>query len=173
MPLKYTSDSLFDSNAQVIVNTVNTVGVMGKGIAKVFKRKHPKMFQEYKRRCTSGDLEIGKLYLYNEEPDQWVLNFPTKKHWRQPSKPEYIEKGLAEFVRRYESMGIESIAFPKLGCGNGELNWERQVKPLMERYLSDLPVEIFVHEYNGLGKTDVRDVKRRRLEIPEQLPLNL
>jgi len=84
------------------------------------------------------------------EPDHWLLQFPTKEHWRNPSKLEYIEKGLMAFVRKYADYNISSIAFPKLGCGNGELDWN-EVKPLMEKYLKDLPIDVFIY----LGKSEV------------------
>jgi O-acetyl-ADP-ribose deacetylase (regulator of RNase III) len=144
--LTYVNGSLFHSPARVLVNTVNVVGVMGKGIAKDFKSFFPDMFREYQKRCENKTLDIGKLYLYRGT-NKWVLNFPTKKHWRQPSKPEYIEAGLKTFVGGYDRAGITSIAFPRLGCGNGELDWERQVRPLMEKYLGKLPIDVFVHHY--------------------------
>ena len=148
--LKYVEGDLFYSPAQVLVNTVNTVGVMGKGIALEFKKRYPEMFLHYKEECDKHKLVIGKLMLWYE-PDHWILQFPTKEHWRNPSKMEYIEKGLMTFVRKYADYNISSVAFPKLGCGNGELNWN-EVKPLMEKYLKDLPIDVFI--YAGKGKLD-------------------
>ncbi|EGO8127785.1 phosphatase [Enterococcus faecalis] len=142
--LVYVEQDIFQSPAQVIVNTVNTVGVMGKGIAKRFKDVYPEMYREYRDFCERGFLEVGKLWIYKTE-NKWILNFPTKKHWRNPSKIEYIEAGLKKFVETYEERGITSISFPQLGCGNGGLNWELQVKPLMEKYLRALPIDIFIH----------------------------
>ena len=147
--LKYVEGDLFCSPAQVLVNTVNTVGVMGKGIALEFKKKYPKMFSQYKEQCDKHRMVIGRLMLWYA-PDYWILQFPTKEHWRSPSKLEYIEKGLMTFVRKYANYNISSIAFPKLGCGNGELDWN-DVKPLMEKYLKDLPIEVFIY----LGKSEV------------------
>ena len=141
--LHYVCHDLFESPAQTLVNTVNTVGVMGKGIAKEFKRRYPMMFERYREHCQSGAMQVGRLYLYRT-PNKWVLNFPTKEHWRRPSKIEWIEAGLANFVAAYEPRGITSASFPQLGCGNGGLEWAR-VKRLMERYLSPLPIPIFVH----------------------------
>ena len=115
--LTYLKGDLLSSPAQVQVNTVNTVGVMGKGIALQFKKKYPEMFTAYQRVCEKQQLDTGKLYLW-KSPEKWVLMFPTKKHWRNPSRMEYIESGLQKFVDNYERLGIESIAFPKLGCGN-------------------------------------------------------
>ncbi|WP_342588134.1 macro domain-containing protein [Rhizobium chutanense] len=137
--------SLFDSPAQTLVNTVNVVGVMGKGIALEFKERYPAMFKAYKKLCDSHSLDIGKLHLWRAS-DHWILNFPTKTTWRQPSKIEYIEAGLETFQRSYKQMGIASISFPPLGCGNGNLNW-KDVRPLMERYLSKVDIPVYVHDY--------------------------
>lgn len=142
--ITYVDFSLFDSPAKVLVNTVNTVGVMGKGIANEFKSVYPEMFTEYQQLCERRMFNVGDLWVY-KTPHKWVLNFPTKKHWRSPSKPEYLEAGLKKFARVYQEARITSISFPQLGCGNGELDWKTQSKPLMEEYLKDLPIEIFIH----------------------------
>lgn len=139
----YLPTSLFTSPAQTLVNTVNTVGVMGKGVALEFKGRYPEMFRRYVHFCESGDLQTGKLYLYTG-PDKWVLNFPTKQDWRGPSKMEWIEVGLRKFVAVYELRGITSVAFPQLGCGSGGLCWE-DVRPLMERHLKPLPIPVYIH----------------------------
>ncbi len=141
--IEYIEGDIFESPAQVIVNTVNTVGVMGKGLALSFKQRYPKMFETYKTICERHLLTTGKLMLFYEA-DHWLLLFPTKENWRNPSKLEYIEKGLMKFVNTYADKNITSIAFPKLGCGNGELNWE-DVKPLMEKYLKKLPIDVYIY----------------------------
>ncbi|NVB41152.1 macro domain-containing protein [Pseudenhygromyxa sp. WMMC2535] len=141
--LHYVCHDIFESPAQTLVNTVNTVGVMGKGLAREFKRRYPVMFERYRSFCDSGDLEVGKLYLFRT-PNEWVLNFPTKQHWRSPSKLEWIEAGLRKFVAEYEAQGIRSVSFPQLGCGNGGLDWA-EVKPLMAQHLGPLPIPVFVH----------------------------
>ena len=170
--LTYVIGDLFRSPAKVLVNTVNVVGVMGKGIAKDFKLIYPEMFDEYQRLCESKQLDIGRLFLYRT-PHKWVLNFPTKKHWRQPSKPEYIEAGLKAFVDGYARNSITSVAFPPLGCGNGELDWDRQVRPMMESYLSKLPIEVYVHRYGtGVSAPEHRDFNATKLWLrsePESL----
>ncbi|MFC6179762.1 macro domain-containing protein [Lactiplantibacillus daowaiensis] len=148
--LMYMNSNLFDSPAKVLVNTVNTVGVMGKGIALNFKKMYPDMFKQYQKFCENGQLTIGKLWLY-KTPNKWILNFPTKKNWRNKSKLSYIEAGLKKFVETYEERGITSIAFPQLGAGNGGLDWETEVKPLMEQYLSKLPIRVYIHIYQ-VGK---------------------
>jgi O-acetyl-ADP-ribose deacetylase (regulator of RNase III) len=143
--LIYHRTSLLKSKAQTVVNTVNTVGVMGKGLAAAFKQRYPAMFERYKILCDTDQLKIGNLWLWKSS-DQWVLNFPTKTHWRFPSKLEYIERGLEKFVAEYETRGITEVSFPRLGCGNGGLKW-KDVRPLMERYLSKLPIQIYIHDY--------------------------
>ena len=142
--INYVVCDLFTSPARTLVNTVNTVGVMGKGIAKDFKTIYPEMFSEYQELCERGLFDIGQLWIYRT-PHKWVLNFPTKKHWRSRSRPEYIEAGLEKFVATYHNYGITSISFPLLGCGNGELDWETQVRPLMKQYLSKLPIDVYIH----------------------------
>lgn len=146
--IEYIEGDLFKSPAHVIVNTVNTVGVMGKGIALEFKQRYPQMFEAYRTVCEKRQLKTGKLMIWYA-PDHWILLFPTKEHWRNPSKLEYIESGLRKFVNTYAEKNITSIAFPKLGCGNGELNWN-DVKQLMEKYLKPLPIDVYIY----LGKKE-------------------
>lgn len=143
--LIYHRTSILKSQAQTVVNTVNTVGVMGKGLASAFKTRYPDMFKAYRELCKTGQFDIGQLWLW-KGPDQWILNFPTKKHWRRPSKLSYIEAGLRKFVAQYEQRGIREIAFPRLGCGNGGLDWD-DVRSLMERYLSPLPIRVYIHDF--------------------------
>ena len=173
--ITYLSGDLFQSPAKVLVNTVNTVGVMGKGIALKFKRIYPEMFEAYRDHCERGNLEIGKLFLY-KTPNKWILNFPTKKHWRNPSRVEYIEAGLSKLRTRGSEMGMTSIAFPELGCGNGELDFEGQVKPLMEGYLGSLSVPTFIY-LSGMKTEppehrDVRAIKRWLRSEPSALPFD-
>lgn len=141
--IHYVSGNIFDSPAQTLVNPVNTVGVMGKGLALEFKKRYPKMFEEYKKQCRDGWLYVGSFMLWRAK-DHFVLNFPTKKHWKDPSSLIYVEAGLLSFVNEYESYGVSSIAFPKLGCGNGGLDW-KAVKPVMERYLQELPIDVYIY----------------------------
>ena len=144
--ITYVVGDIFTSPAKVLVNTVNTVGVMGKGIAYGFKRIYPEMFEQYQYFCEEGMFNVGQLWLY-KTPHKWILNFPTKKHWRSKSKVEYIEAGLQKFVDTYDLKGMLSVAFPMLGCGNGGLDWNTQIQPLMEEYLTDLPIDIFIYLY--------------------------
>ncbi|MBK7887250.1 MAG: macro domain-containing protein [Bacteroidetes bacterium] len=155
MAIDLISGNIFNTKAQVVVNTVNCVGVMGKGIALVYKLRYPKMFDLYQEHCKSKLIGIGKLWLYKGEPDApWVLNFPTKFHWKYPSKLEYIEKGLQKFLDTYKDQGIVSIAFPLLDDHNGGLDRDK-VYQLMTRYLSkcEIPVEIF--EYDPSAPDDL------------------
>ena len=138
MAITYFSCTVFDVPAQTLINTVNCVGVMGKGLALACKQRFPEMYEEYRRVCDAGQLRPGCLQLW-KGPAQWVLNFPTKQHWRNPSQIEWIEDGLRVLAKNYQAMGITSINVPPLGCANGGLNFERDVKPLIEQYLSNLP----------------------------------
>ena len=171
--INYVVCDLFASPARTLVNTVNTVGVMGKGIAKSFKTIYPEMFSRYQELCEKGQFDIGQLWLYRT-PNKWVLNFPTKKHWRSPSQPQYIETGLQTFASTYHLYGITSISFPLLGCGNGELVWETQVQPLMEKYLSKLPIDVYIHLLNRNDPftpehRNIREVKKWLRGEPESL----
>ncbi len=158
----YIKGNMFDSPAQVLVNTVNTVGVMGKGLALTFKKIYPDMYEKYKDYCEKKEITIGKLYLYKTK-GKWILNFPTKTTWRKPSKLEYIEAGLKKFVDTYKIRKIKSIAFPMLGCGNGGLNFEKEVKPLMDKYLSKLDnINIYVYTQNMSSYVEHEDIKEMK-----------
>jgi O-acetyl-ADP-ribose deacetylase (regulator of RNase III) len=141
--ITFKSGNILDSSCHALVNTVNCVGVMGKGIALTFKNKYPTMFLEYKTDCALGKVKTGEVMCYTVH-DHIIVNFPTKKHWRNNSDIEYIHKGLKYFVDNYQKWNIGSIAFPKLGCTNGGLIWS-EVKPIMISYLSQvaIPVEIY------------------------------
>lgn len=171
--ITYIQGDIFTSPATVLVNTVNTVGVMGKGIAKDFKAYFPEMFRKYQEACETGELRIGTLQCFRT-PHKSVLNFPTKRHWREKSRIEDIERGLQAFVARYADFSISSVAFPQLGCGNGELDWETQVRPLMETFLSPLPIDVYVHLYDaGTSFVEHRnpdEMKRWLQAEPESLP---
>jgi O-acetyl-ADP-ribose deacetylase (regulator of RNase III) len=137
--------NIFESPAQTLVNTVNTVGVMGKGVAAGFKARYPAMYREYRDLCDKHILKIGSLHCWHG-PSRWVLNFPTKTTWKKPSKLEYIAWGLDAFVANYKRMGIQSASFPPLGCGNGQLDWG-DVRPLMLKHLWNLDIPIYIHEW--------------------------
>ena len=137
--------NIFDSKAQTLINTVNCVGVMGKGIAAEFKERYPAMFKDYVARCERGEVTPGVPYLFKESMfSPQIINFPTKSDWRAASRIQDIEKGLKILTEKYKEWGIESIAVPPLGCGNGQLLWEA-VGPLIYKYVSrwDIPVKMY------------------------------
>jgi O-acetyl-ADP-ribose deacetylase (regulator of RNase III) len=149
--MKYIKGNILESNTEVIINPVNTVGIMGKGLALEFKQKFPYNYKLYKEACKNETIDIGKLLLVDEshlENKKFIINFPTKKHWRNPSKIEYIEEGLKDLIHIIEKNNFESIAIPALGCGLGGLKWEH-VRLLLEKYLgNNQKTEIIIFEPN-------------------------
>ena len=143
--MKILIGNMFDSKAQTFINTVNCVGIMGKGIAAEFKKRFPEMYKDYFTRCERKNVKPGMPYIFKNGlfPPQ-IVNFPTKTHWRAASHIEDIEKGLKILSEKYKEWNIKSIAIPPLGCGNGQLLWE-SVGPLIYKYVSkwDIPVEIY------------------------------
>lgn len=153
--MKYLKGNLLEANTQALVNTVNTVGVMGKGIALQFKEAFPMNFKIYASACKNKKLQTGQLLVVKEqtlEGEKIIINFPTKTEWFMKSKYEYVEEGLKELAKVIEEYNIVSIAIPPLGCGNGGLKWEK-VKPMIEKYLGHLSqVNIQVFEPNKAVK---------------------
>jgi O-acetyl-ADP-ribose deacetylase (regulator of RNase III) len=147
--INFLQGNLLDAPAEAIVNTVNTVGVMGKGIALMFKEAFPDNFERYDLACKQKRVQIGHMFATENlsfEGPRWIINFPTKKHWRHPSKLEWIEQGLGDLKAFVQKHSIKSVALPPLGCGNGGLEWQ-EVKPLIERELAGLDdVQIWVYE---------------------------
>lgn len=142
--------NILHATTQTVVNTVNCVGAMGKGIALEFKKHDPVMFKAYKGFCDQNNshrLTVGKLWLWKHSTPWWILNFPTKDHWRDKSQLSYLRQGLQNFVDTYKQRGITSITFGQLGCQNGGLNWDIEVLPMMREYLDqvDIPVEIVIY----------------------------
>jgi len=151
--------NIFTTNCHTIVNTINTVGVMGAGIAYEFKLRFPDMFKNYKYFCDNNQIDIGNLWIYkltkyDNENYEYILNFPTKQHWKYPTKIEYLEKGLAKFIDTYKERGILSVAFPLLGANKGGLSEEQSIT-IMKKYLEkiDIPVEIWY--FNPNAKDDL------------------
>lgn len=150
MGMKVIHGNIFDSKAPVLVNPVNCVGVMGKGLAKEFKERYPDMFKAYKKLCDEGGFEVSvtsthPFFLFTDEKSGIkILNFPTKIQWKNPSQLDFIESMLKAFRWTYKDYGIEYIAFPALGCGCGGLSWD-DVRPLMTKYLANLPIQIEVY----------------------------
>lgn len=154
--MKVKIGDLFETKCKTIVNTVNCVGVMGKGIALEFKKQYPLMFKDYMKKCNSGELRPGNPYVYEDVSGRKILNFPTKDHWRSPSRLSYITEGLDWFIEHYEEYGIESIAFPPLGCGNGGLTWD-VVGPIMYQKLKNLPIEIEIYAPFGATQRELSE----------------
>ena len=156
--IKHINGNIFTTSCQTTVNTINCVGVMGAGIALEYKYRYPAMYDEYVELCKQKFIDIGKLWIYKREPQRkWVLNFPTKKHWKFESKEEYLVKGLQKFGETWHQKGIRSIAFPILGADKGGLDKGLSIE-IMEFYLSkcDLPVEIY--HFTPSAKDDLIDL---------------
>lgn len=141
-----------DSKAEALVNTVNTDGIMGKGIALQFKNMFPVNFKIYAKACENEEIGIGKLLVTEEQSllsgRKIIINFPTKTSWRKPAEYSYIEEGLKDLVRIIEERKIRSIAIPPLGAGNGGLSWNK-VKLMLEKYFVDLDCDIYIYEPNA------------------------
>jgi O-acetyl-ADP-ribose deacetylase (regulator of RNase III) len=147
--LREVQGNLLEADVEALVNTVNTVGIMGKGIALQFRQAFPEMYKAYEKACKAGELELGKVHVFDlgglTSGTRWVINFPTKKHWRSKSKIKDIEAGLQDLVATIQRLGIKSIAIPPLGCGYGGLDWA-EVYPLIKAAfagLDDVDVQIF------------------------------
>ena len=147
--IKYITGNILDSDAQALVNTVNTMGVMGKGIALQFKKAYPNNYKAYEKACKNSELQVGKMFVTVDSNttsgERTIINFPTKTNWRKPSEYKYIEDGLENLIEIISHKQIKSIAIPPLGAGNGGLKWEK-VKSIIEQKLEHLNVDVFVYE---------------------------
>lgn len=163
--IQFTTGDILQSGAEALVNTVNTVGVMGKGIALQFKEAFPANFKAYIQACKDNKLKPGELLAVRDTNliygNKLIINFPTKVHWRHPSKYEYIEQGLIALRKLIKNENIKSIAIPPLGCGNGGLDWDK-VKPMMEKHLESLPSKIFIFEPNAQIKTILQQQETKK-----------
>lgn len=175
--MKFTQGNLLEAPVEALVNTVNTVGVMGKGIALMFKEAFPANFRAYEDACKRHEVKIGRMYVTETgalSGPKWIINFPTKKHWRQPSKLEWIAEGLGDLKRVIQQHRIHSVALPPLGSGNGGLNWS-EVREQMECILSDLgTVKVVVYEpiekYQNVAKrTGVEKLTPARALVAEMI----
>ena len=155
--IKKIKGNIFNTNCQTLVNTVNCIGVMGKGMALECKLRFPEMFIKYKDCCDKKLFKPGYLQIYkNSKP--WILNFPTKIHWKDPSKIEYLEKGLKKFQDEYLNKNISSIAFPLLGASLGGLS-EELVYETMTKYLEPLNnIDIEIYEYDYMASDNLFDI---------------
>ena len=171
--IKYLTGNILESDAQALVNTVNTVGVMGKGIALQFKKAFPNNFRVYAEACKKDEVVIGKLLVTQDSNldagEKLIINFPTKKDWRKPSEYSFIEEGLDDLIRVINEYDIKSIAIPPLGAGNGGLEWEK-VKRMIGNKLGDLDIDILVYE----PTTQIKEhLKKERAKLTDARALLL
>jgi len=169
MSITIIDGNIFTTKCQTLVNTVNCVGIMGAGIALECRLRYPEMNERYIALCKERKIQIGSLWIFKTE-DKWILNFPTKLHWKNPSKLEYLREGLKKFMHTYEQKGIESIAFPLLGAQNGGLNRDQSLN-LMKSYLRSCKIPVEIYRYDPMAPDDMYD-KFRELLIkmtPEEI----
>lgn len=160
--IKFLQGDLLQSDAAALVNTVNTVGVMGKGIALQFKNQYPKNYKIYKEACKKGELKVGEVLVVKDGDilrEKYIINFPTKEHWRSPSEISYIQEGLEALKKSIKDYNIQSMAIPPLGCGNGGLDWN-VVKPMIVDSLGEIGVDIYVYEPNAQIKSILQSEKK-------------
>lgn len=165
--IKFLQGDLLQSDAEALVNTVNTVGVMGKGIALQFKNQYPKNYKLYKEACKKGELKVGEVLVVKDGDilrEKYIVNFPTKEHWRSPSEIAYIQQGLEALKESIKDYNIKSIAIPPLGCGNGGLDWT-VVKPMIVDALGEIGVDIYVYEPNAQIKSILQSEKTNKRKI--------
>ena len=168
--IRFTQGDILKAEAEALVNTVNCVDVMGRGIALQFKRRFPANFKAYAAACAEGEVQPGRMFIFETGTmmlPHYVINFPTKRHWHGKSRIEDIPAGLQALVNEIRTRNIRSIAIPSLGSGLGGLDWQ-QVKPLMEQTLADLTdVEILVFEPLDVG-TEITPNRSR--DVPKMTP---
>jgi O-acetyl-ADP-ribose deacetylase (regulator of RNase III) len=165
---------LLEARAEALVNTVNTVGVMGKGIALMFKERFAENFRRYAAACKAREVQTGKMFVtpvHELDGPRWIVNFPTKQHWRSPSRLEWVQEGLQDLRRFLLEQHIQSVAIPPLGAGNGGLEWAK-VREQITQTLGDLDIEILVFEptsqYQNVAKrTGVEKLTPARALIAE------
>lgn len=173
--IRYQTGNLLDSDAQALVNTVNTVGVMGKGVALQFKQQFPGNTKLYIKACKEGTVAIGRMLVTKDSSihtgEKFIINFPTKTDWRKPSEYSYIEEGLKNLVQVIKENKIVSIALPPIGAGNGGLNWIK-VKQLIEKYLKHLDCTVYVFE-PSIAIQDVMKGERVKLTPARAMMLDV
>ena len=175
--IRFERGNLLEAEVDAVVNTVNTVGVMGKGIALMFKERYPDNFKLYAAASKRGEVETGRMFVTAStdlDGPRWIINFPTKRHWRQPSQLEWVAAGLENLRAVIVANGIRSIAIPPLGSGNGGLEWDF-VRPLIENALADLPgVDVVIYEptakyQNAVKKRGVESLTAARALVAEMV----
>lgn len=173
--IQYNHGNLLDDQSEALVNTVNTVGVMGKGIALQFKQAYPAVFRNYQKECKNGNVEVGQMHVVATNQlvgPKYIINFPTKQHWREKSKMVYVEEGLKDLIRIARELEIKSIAIPPLGCGNGGLEWS-EVKPLIKESFANESLDVHVYEPMGGPKPDQMKVGTTRPKLTKSRALLL
>jgi O-acetyl-ADP-ribose deacetylase (regulator of RNase III) len=146
--ISYCKGDLLAADVDALVNAVNTVGVMGKGIALAFRNSFPANYQAYAAACQRGEVVTGRMFVTETQAllgPRWIVNFPTKQHWRDPSRLEWVQTGLQDLRRFLLAQGVQSVALPALGAGLGGLSWPT-VRAEIEAALADLPVDVRVYE---------------------------
>lgn len=172
--MKFTIGNMFDCEAEAIVNTVNTVGVMGKGVALQFKERFPVNYSLYQSACKKGEIQIGKMFITSTNSlmnPKWIINFPTKKHWMHKSSYAYIEQGLDHLLEQVNALNIQSIAIPPLGAGQGGLEWNK-VKQIIINKLGSLNIDITIFEPSTSIKA-LNKLPKSHLTKPRALVLAL
>lgn len=171
--IEFIKGNILESNAEALINTVNTMGVMGKGIALQFKKNFPNNYKAYLQACKNHEMKIGRLFVNRESStatgEKIIINFPTKTSWRKPSEYEYIEAGLSDLINVIDSYKISSIAIPPLGAGNGGLEWEKVKKMLVNR-LNHLKITIQIYEPSEQIK---EQLKKERVKLTDARALLL
>ena len=175
MMITFTQGNLLEADAEAFVNTVNTVGVMGKGVALMFKEAFPENFKAYLAACKAKEVQLGEMFVTKRDGflgPKWIVNFPTKAHWRYPSQMAWIENGLDDLKRFIVSEGVKSIALPPLGAGNGGLEWSDVQHVIVEKLsdLTDVEILVFVptRKYQNVAKrTGVEKLTPARALIAE------
>ena len=172
MNIDYRTGDLLAADAEALVNTVNCVGVMGKGIALQFKKRFPENFRDYSRACKREEVEPGHMFVFDtgrlDGNPKYIINFPTKRHWRSRSRLADVEAGLADLADQIRKQDIRSIAMPALGCGHGGLEWE-EVRPLIERKLGELSDDVRIVVFEPEGTPDTTPMTRPA-EAPDMTP---
>ena len=158
--ITYLEGTVFNTDADAIVNTINCIGAMNAGIALEYGLRYPELLKEYEQKCKNKEISVGHIYYYKDK-EKLIVNFPTKWHFKYPSKLEWIEDGLKDFVTTYKQYNIKSIAFTKLGTLNGGLDWDR-VKILMEKYLNNLDIPVYICLDN---KKDAEGLEKEMLNV--------
>ena len=147
--IEFVKGNIFSSNVEALVNPINCVGVMGKGLALQFKNKYYNMFIEYQLLCKNDKIKIGKMYVYDTgflDNPKYIINFPTKIHWKNSSEYKYIRRGMDDLVNVIKDKNIKSIAIPKLGCGLGDLDWNivrGTICGKLQPLLNDVEIKIY------------------------------